>query len=177
MARDAGERRAEKLITGNENSARDKFQAWAKTVPKTLRNPLFHWTHLELQRYFGIEKLLEESTAQEIWDETTRCSNSGLFRARPRRANEREGDLHFGRPADLLEYHKAIKKSSWKVKVFPASGPTTRCASTSRAVQEVGESVERRSGMSAGTFKGFLKALKQQHDSSTRMAAGSPITA
>ena len=62
----------EKLITGTETSAREKFQAWAATVPKTLRNPLFHWTHLELQRYFGVEKLLEESTAQEIWDETSR---------------------------------------------------------------------------------------------------------
>ena len=50
----------------------EKFQAWAATVPQTLRNPLYHWTHLELQRYFGIEKLLEESTAQEIWDETSR---------------------------------------------------------------------------------------------------------
>ena len=62
----------EHFITGNETSPREKFQAWAATVPKTLRNPLFHWTHLELQRYFGIEKLLEESTAQEIWDEANR---------------------------------------------------------------------------------------------------------
>ena len=49
----------EKLITGSDTTPREKFQAWAVTVPKTLRNPLFHWTHLEFRRYFGIEKLLE----------------------------------------------------------------------------------------------------------------------
>src|SRR5271169_5498282 len=61
----------ERLITGDA-SPREKFQAWAATVPKTLRNPLFHWTHLELRRYFGIEKLLEPSTAKSIWQEANR---------------------------------------------------------------------------------------------------------
>ena len=50
---------AEKYCTGRDVSPREKFQAWAKTVPHTLRNPLFHWTHLELVRYFGIEEFLD----------------------------------------------------------------------------------------------------------------------
>ena len=58
---------AEKFCTGSA-SPRDKFLAWAKTVPETLRNPLYHWTHLELQRYFGINTLLDAGTAEKIWE-------------------------------------------------------------------------------------------------------------
>lgn len=61
----------EDLITGGAPPL-EKFRAWARTVPHTLRNPLFHWTHLELRRHFGIETLLEESTADLIWQEANR---------------------------------------------------------------------------------------------------------
>ena len=57
----------EKYITGDATPY-EKFMAWAKTVPYTLRNPLYHWTHLELQRYFGINDLLDENTAPGVWD-------------------------------------------------------------------------------------------------------------
>jgi glucuronate isomerase len=156
----------EKLITGDETSAREKFQAWAKTVPKTLRNPLFHWTHLELQRYFGIEKLLEENTAQEIWDETKRLlaqpgySVRGLVERMDVRVICTTDD-----PADSLEHHKAIAKSGWKVKVFPAFRPDNalRVNQPERFKKWVKQLAEI-SGTGAGTFKGFLKALKQRHD-------------
>lgn len=59
----------ESLITGDA-APRDKFLAWAKTVPQTLRNPLYHWTHIELKRYFGIDELLSEKTAPAIWEQT-----------------------------------------------------------------------------------------------------------
>ncbi len=58
---------AEKFCTGDATPARQVF-AWAKTVPQTLRNPLYHWTHLELKRYFGINDLLDETTAGKIWE-------------------------------------------------------------------------------------------------------------
>ncbi|MGA2593520.1 MAG: glucuronate isomerase, partial [Bryobacteraceae bacterium] len=58
---------AESYCTGDA-SPFEKFLAWARTVPYTLRNPLYHWTHLELQRYFGIDELLDESSAKSIWD-------------------------------------------------------------------------------------------------------------
>jgi glucuronate isomerase len=156
----------EKLITGNETSAREKFQAWAATVPKTLRNPLFHWTHLELQRYFGIEKLLEESTAQEIWDETSRLlaqpgySVRGLVERMNVKVICTTDD-----PADTLEYHKAIKKSGWKVKVFPAFRPDNalRVNQPERYKKWV-KSLSDAAGTNATTFKGLLKALKQRHD-------------
>src|ERR1700722_2718115 len=57
----------ERYCTGSADPF-EKFLAWARTVPHTLRNPLYHWTHLELKRYFGIEELLNESTARSIWD-------------------------------------------------------------------------------------------------------------
>ena len=57
----------ERFCTGDA-PPRDKFLAWAKTVPQTLRNPLYHWTHLELKRYFGIDELLDETTADSVWD-------------------------------------------------------------------------------------------------------------
>ena len=156
----------EKLITGKETSAREKFQAWAKTVPKTLRNPLFHWTHLELQRNFGIEKLLEEGTAQEIWDETSRLlaqpgySVRGLVERMNVNVICTTDD-----PADNLEYHKAIKKSGWKVKVFPAFRPDNalRVSQPERFKKWV-KALSDAAGTNATTFKGFLKALKQQHD-------------
>ena len=58
---------AERFCTGDAGDW-EKFRAWAATVPQTLRNPLYHWTHLELKRYFGIDELLDEESAQRIWD-------------------------------------------------------------------------------------------------------------
>jgi len=156
----------EKLITGAETSAREKFSAWAATVPKTLRNPLFHWTHLELQRYFGIEKLLDEGTAKEIWDETGRLlkqpgySVRGLIEKMNVRVICTTDD-----PTDSLEHHQAIAKSGWKVKVFPTFRPDNalRVGQPDRFkkwVKALGEV----SGTSTATFKGFLKALKARHD-------------
>jgi hypothetical protein len=62
----------ERFCTGDADPW-DKFLAWARTVPATLRNPLYHWTHLELKRYFGIEELLDESTARRVWDQALAC--------------------------------------------------------------------------------------------------------
>ena len=157
---------SERLITGNETSAREKFQAWARTVPKTLRNPLFHWTHLELRRYFGIEKLLEESTAEAIWVETGRLLKQPGYSARGliEKMNV-EVICTTDDPADNLEHHKAIKKSGWKVRVFPAFRPDNalRVNQPERFKKWV-KSLSDASGAGTGTFKGLLKALKQRHD-------------
>jgi len=156
----------ERLITGTETSTREKFNAWAATVPRTLRNPLFHWTHLELQRYFGIEKLLDESTAKEIWDETSRLlaqpsySVRGLIEKMNVKVICTTDD-----PADNLEYHKAIAKSGWKVKVLPAFRPDNalRVNQPERFKKWV-NALSDASGASTGTLTGFLKALRKQHD-------------
>ena len=72
---------SEAYITGNKSDW-EKFEAWAATVPYTLRNPLYHWTHLELQRYFGIQELLSPSTARKIYDECNEKLQSPEFSVR-----------------------------------------------------------------------------------------------
>src|ERR1700679_368220 len=69
---------AEKFCTGDA-SPYEKFLAWARTVPHTLRNPLYHWTHLELKRYFGIDVLLSESTARPIWEQANQILQTKEF--------------------------------------------------------------------------------------------------
>ena len=60
----------EKYITGGASDY-EKFEKWAETVPYTIKNPLYHWTHLELKRYFGIDKLLSGKTAKVVWEKTS----------------------------------------------------------------------------------------------------------
>ncbi len=156
----------EQLITGKETTPREKFQAWAATVPRTLRNPLFHWTHLELRRYFGIQTLLDESTASAVWNEANRLLARPGWSARGlvERMNV-EVICTTDDPADSLEPHQAIAKSRWKVRVFPAFRPDNalRVAQPERLkpwVHRLGQAA----GAGADTFKGFLIALEQRHD-------------
>ncbi|MBU6410043.1 MAG: glucuronate isomerase [Verrucomicrobia bacterium] len=156
----------EKFITGNETPAREKFMAWAATVPRTLRNPLFHWTHLELRRYFGIETLLDESTAAQIWEQTRRLLAQPGYSARGlvERMNVKV-ICTTDDPADSLDHHKAIAKCGWKVRVLPAFRPDNALRvhqpdQFKKWVRALGHAA----GTGAGTFQGFLKALKARHD-------------
>jgi glucuronate isomerase len=114
---------SEELITGNA-SPREKFQAWAETMPYTLRNPIHHWTHLELRRYFGIDLLLGPSTADEIWERTNAmlaepgfCA-PGLLEKFDVRVVGTTDD-----PADPLDAHAAIAASGLKTLVVPTFRP------------------------------------------------------
>ena len=113
---------AERYCTGSATPY-DKFLAWARTVPYTLRNPLYHWTHLELQRYFGITELLDTASAPRIWDQANGILQDGL-------------DVHAilsrfhvhtigttDDPADSLEYHAQIAASSLPTRVVPTFRP------------------------------------------------------
>jgi glucuronate isomerase len=155
----------ERLITGNESTPCEKFQAWAATVPKTLRNPLFHWTHLELRRYFDIETLLDENSAQAVWDEANRLLAQPGFSVRGLVERMKvEVICTTDDPADTLEYHKAIAKSGWRVKVFPAFRPDNALrVNQPERFKEWVKTLGEASGTSADTFKGFLKALAQRH--------------
>ena len=89
---------AERFCTGDA-SPFEKFKAWAATVPHTLRNPLYHWTHLELKRYFGITDLLDEKTADKIWKQAERkTGHAGIDRAGHPEKIQGQGRLHHGRP-------------------------------------------------------------------------------
>lgn len=113
----------EKYITGDA-TPKEKFSQWAHTVPYTMRNPLYHWTHLELLRYFSIDKLLDRDTASEIFDATTALlqtpdfSTRGLLTKMNVRVVCTTDD-----PIDSLEYHKKIALDNIPVKVYPAFRP------------------------------------------------------
>ena len=155
----------ERLITGKDSTPREKFQAWAATVPHTLRNPLFHWTHLELRRYFGIQTLLEERTARAVWDEAGRLLAQPGWSARglAERMNV-EIICTTDDPADSLEHHQAIARSRWRVKVFPAFRPDNalRVGQPERFKRWI-QSLGQAAGAGADTFKGFLNALGRRH--------------
>jgi len=113
----------EKYITGN-GSDKEKFLAWAKTVPASLRNPLYHWTHLELLRYFGIDELLDESSAERIYDKTSDMLKNGELRVWDifKKMNV-ETLCTTDDPVDSLEYHEKILKSDCPAKVLPSWRP------------------------------------------------------
>lgn len=113
----------EKFVTGDA-TPKEKFDAWAATVPRTLRNPVHHWTHLELQRYFGIETLLTPDTADEIWEKTRArladddFSVHGLLKKFDVRMVGTTDD-----PADPLDHHRAIAESPLSTVVRPTFRP------------------------------------------------------
>lgn len=113
----------ERRITGDA-SPREKFQAWAETVPYTLRNPIHHWTHIELQRYFDIDLLLSPKTADEIWEranaklqEDDFCAHGILEKFDVRMVGTTDD------PADALDHHQAISELGIKTKVLPTFRP------------------------------------------------------
>lgn len=114
----------EKYITGDAED-KDKFLKWAETVPFTIGNPLYHWTHLELQRYFGIDTLLNPESAEAIWEKCNELLQKEEFTAREliKRSNVKVL-CTTDDPIDSLEYHKEIANdSTMDVKVFPAFRP------------------------------------------------------
>ena len=113
----------ERFCTGKATPL-EKFKAWAATVPRTLRNPLYHWTHLELSRYFGITELLNEASAQRIWEQaneqlaTPELSTQGILRQFRVTTLCTTDD-----PADSLCHHEAIARSGFPTRVLPAFRP------------------------------------------------------
>lgn len=113
----------EKYITG-EASDKDKFIQWAKTVPYTMRNPLYHWTHLELARYFDIYDLLNEKSAEVIYEETTQKLSTNAFSCRNllKKVNA-EVVCTTEDPTDDLAYHQQLAQSDFSIKVSTAFRP------------------------------------------------------
>ncbi len=113
----------ERVCTGDA-SPYEKFLAWARTVPYTLRNPLYHWTHLELRRYFGIQELLDERTAPSIWARANEMLAATDLTARGILRRFRVTALcTTDDPADALCHHRAIAASGFSVAVYPAFRP------------------------------------------------------
>jgi glucuronate isomerase len=112
----------EKFCTGDASDW-EKFLAYARTVPYTLRNPLYHWTHMELKRFFGIEKLLDETTAKAIWDEANDKLRSMPVH-RILESNRVTVVCTTDDPPDTLEHHRKIRADGkLKTRVYPAWRP------------------------------------------------------
>ncbi len=113
----------ERFCTGNA-SDREKFQKWAETVPHTLRNPLYHWTHLELKRFFGIDEILGPENAETIYERCNEQLNTPGFTCRNiiRMAHVKT-ICTTDDPVDTLEYHQQIKEDGFDVAVLPAWRP------------------------------------------------------
>ncbi|GHA74822.1 glucuronate isomerase [Pontibacter akesuensis] len=155
----------EKYCTGDADDYA-KFEKWAQTVPYTVRNPLYHWTHMELKKPFGIEKILKPETAREIYDDCTAMLQTNAFSVRGilQKMNV-EIICTTDDPIDSLEYHQKIKADNFGVQVLP-----TFRADKAMAIElpEVFlpylQKLEEASGVSIGTFQQLLDALKQRHD-------------
>jgi len=154
----------ERFCTGDA-SPWEKFLAFARTVPNTLRNPLHHWTHLELKFYFGIDDLLDESTAGSIWHR----ANEQLA-AMP--VHELLHKSHVAvscttdDPADTLDDHIRIRaEGRLSTRVYPTFRPDKALVvDQPEAFNAWIAQLEKTSAVDCGTFAGFLAALKQRHD-------------
>lgn len=112
---------SEEYITGDKSDY-EKFLSFAKTLPLLIGNPLYHWTHLELSRYFGINETLSEKNAEEVWNKVNACLEKDEFRAQEliKRSNV-ETLCTTDDPADSLEYHEKLK--DFPVKILPTFRP------------------------------------------------------
>lgn len=155
----------EQYITGDATD-REKFMMWAATVPDTLRNPLYHWTHLELQRYFGIEDLLNPDSAARIYEQAGEMLQSDAFSVRKliRKMNV-EVICTTDDPVDSLEYHRIIQEEGFETKVLPAWRPDKAMAVEDSASYNLYlDKLEEAADHSISTFMDFLTALQNRHD-------------
>ncbi len=155
----------EAFITGNKTD-KEKFIKWASTVPYTLRNPLYHWTHLELQRYFDVHEILNESSAEKIYDTCSEKLRSPEFSVRSliKKMNVKT-ICTTDDPLDDLAHHQKIKADGFEVPVFPAFRPDSAMNvdnpinfnSYIKRLETVTETY-------VANYTDFLKALKMRHD-------------
>ena len=155
----------DEFITGSRSSW-EKFEKWAETVPYTMRNPLYHWTHLELKRVFGIDKLLSPATAREIFEECNAKLATPEFRGQAliRRFGV-EVVCTTDDPADDLRWHKMILDHPFGTKVLPAWRPDKAMAIENPAsykeyMKKLGEAAD----MEIRSYTELIEALQKRHD-------------
>ncbi|MCL4707397.1 glucuronate isomerase [bacterium] len=157
----------ERFITGSASDW-EKFLAWAETVPKTLRNPLYHWTHMELTRPFGIsDKLLNKDTAKEIWE---RCNAKLAQDEFSVRGILQQFDVRLvcttDDPIDNLEYHQLIKNDqNFGIKILPAFRPDKGLfIETGAAFREWVSKLAAAADVDINNFSDYLAALRKRRN-------------
>jgi len=155
----------EKYCTGDA-SDQEKFMKWAETVPYTIRNPLFHWTYLELKRYFGIEKLLNPASAEEIYEATSAMLRQKEYSVRNLLRKMRvEVVRTTDDPADTLEYHRKIVADGFEIRVLPAWRPDAAMAvENSTAYNAYLDRLSDAAGIEIRTFNHLMEALHIRHN-------------
>lgn len=156
----------EKYCTGKETSDWEKFEKWAETVPNTMRNPLYHWTHLELKTAFGVEKLLNPDTAKEIYEVCTEKLRTPEYSARGlMKKYNVEVVCTTDDPADSLEHHIALKNEGFDIKVLPTWRPDKAMAVENPAeYRAYVEKLAEVSGVTINKFADLIDALRNRHD-------------
>ncbi len=155
----------ERLCTGDADPY-EKFLAWCKTVPHTLRNPLYHWSHLELKRYFDIDLLINENTAKEIWEagnaklKSDDLSAHGILKNFKVKVVGTTDD-----PTDSLENHQLIQSLGLDTKVIPTFRPDKGLqVDNPKAFNAWVDRLSAATSTGIDSLSSFLKALKSRHD-------------
>jgi glucuronate isomerase len=155
----------EKFITGDAEDY-EKFEAWAETVPYLIGNPLYHWTHMELKTFFGVEKLLSPETAHEIWEECNAKLQTAEFK--PRTFIEKSNVKFIGTtddPASTLEYHQLLKNdASFKTQIAPTFRPDPAVFIERPTFQGWIEKLAEVSGQPVTSVSELVSALQQRVD-------------
>lgn len=155
----------ERFCTGDAGEA-ERFHAWAGTVPQTLRNPLYHWTHLELARWFGITELLGPDTAEGVYRRANECLATPEYGAR--RLLQRAGVTHLcttDDPADSLDHHQALRALEAAPRVLPGFRPDRAMAaedpgSYNAYLDRLGASAD----IQIDRYRDLLEALQRRHE-------------
>ncbi|OPZ98479.1 MAG: Uronate isomerase [Bacteroidetes bacterium ADurb.Bin416] len=156
----------ERFCTGKDTSDWEKFEKWAETVPYTMRNPLYHWTHLELRRAFGVDTLLKPETARDIFEECTAKLRTPEYSARGlMKQFNVETVCTTDDPIDSLEHHISLAKEGFSVKVLPTWRPDKAMAvENPAAFRAYIEQLSTVSGVSISHFADVIDALQVRHD-------------
>ena len=157
---------SEEYVTGRTHTAWEVFEKWAETVAYAMRNPLYHWTHLELKRVFGIDKVLSPATAREIFDECNEKLQSPEYsgQALIRRFGV-EAVCTTDDPADDLRWHRQIAEHPFGTKVLPTWRPDKAIAIENPAaykeyLKQLGEAADK----NINSYTDLVEALQKRHD-------------
>ncbi|MBY0347270.1 MAG: glucuronate isomerase [Hydrotalea flava] len=163
----------EQFCTGNA-SDKDKFTQWAATVPYTLRNPLYHWTHLELKRYFGVTEILNEHSADRIYERCTALLQQPDYSVK---SLLRKMNIYTvcttDDPVDTLEYHQKLKNDGFEIPILPAFRPDNAMnVADPEKFNSYLKKLEGVTNISISSFDDFLFALQNRHDFFASMGCG-----
>lgn len=154
----------EKYCTGKVSDW-EKFEKWAETVPHTIRNPLYHWTHLELKTAFGIEKILNPKSAREVFEEASAKLKTDEFSTRNlMRKYKVEVVCTTDDPVDSLEHHMKIRKDGFEIRVLPAWRPDKAMAvENPQKYNEYVDQLSKVADKQISTFSDLMDALEKRH--------------